>query len=42
MEMSKNEIVFFVGVGIAVLLNEAGMQFGFYVCTLLPSVIIVM
>jgi len=41
MKMSRNEIVFYFGVGAAALLNEIGIQFNFAICTLLPSILIV-
>lgn len=40
-EMSRNELVFYFGVGVATLLNEIGIQFNFAICTLLPSMLIV-
>jgi hypothetical protein len=41
MKMSRNEIIFYFGVGAAALLNEIGIQFNFAICTLLPSMLIV-
>jgi hypothetical protein len=41
-KMSKNEIVFYFGVGIATLINEIGTQFGFAVCTFIPSMLIIL
>jgi hypothetical protein len=39
--MNRNEIIFYFGVGVATLLNEIGIQFGYAICTFLPSMLIV-
>jgi hypothetical protein len=41
MKANKNEIVFYFSIGVATLLNEIGIQFGYAICTLLPSMLIV-
>ena len=41
MKMSRNEIIFYFGVGAAALLNEIGIQFNFAICSLLPSMLII-
>jgi hypothetical protein len=40
--MSKNEIIFYASAGIAVLINEIGIQYGFAVCAFGPSLLIVL
>jgi len=41
MEMNRNKIVFYTSIGIAALINELGAQFGFAICTFLPSMLII-